>query len=47
VVAHCDESIFGGCNEITFFIPVANNDFLAVLRDAWNLTICFAIEENN
>lgn len=47
MVGYSDEAILRAGNEITLLVPVTNCDFFTVFGDAWNLSVCLAVEKDN
>ena len=46
-VGHGEDLVVGAGNEIALTVPVSARHLLAVLGDAWNLTLVLAVVEND
>ena len=46
-VGYCEDLVFRSRDQVSFLVPVTTCHFLAVLRDAWNLSLVLPVEEDN
>lgn len=47
MITHSYETVLRTSDQVTILVPVTDNDFLTVFRDARNLAVCFPVEEHD